>query len=1459
MEPTLMVSENLKIQGSDHPGMGLEQSKNWDSLTVPTRKAKEGGLGLKDVGTLNRALMCKKLCEVIRCDRTSIWVEWLRHGRLRDDSIWTIPENRGPWGWRKMLRLRGWLRSVVEYRIGDGSNFFLWKDPWHHLGPSLTDFRGDPTHWPLITDMECVEITHVLPRIHGGTDRIIWKGSSGKPTTQEFYRAMIPAGLKVGWISLLSGSLKIPRHLFILWLAILEKLATTDKPWLSHLGCCVLCNEDMVESHNHLFFHCRFSRRCLSSIRRIVRFQWPNRDWVSDVEWGARKWRGKHIINISYRCLLGSCVYYIWRERNLRRFEHEERPPSVVANLIVEDVRQLYSVLSFLALLAHVPCIDCGVSLGLSREAPNEGHCSKDIAEAFLYAKSARELWLELESRFGESNDPLLYQIQRDIASSSQGNTSIAVYFTKLKRLWDELQSLDPLPTCDCGASKKIAEKTASSQLMQFLMGLSNVYDHVRNQILPMDPLPTVGKAYSMVQRVEKQWEVHLGITAVHKEGIMNVQTEIKRGTFNKGPLKKGNLDKRSLFCEHCKKNGHTKQGCFEINGFPDWYKLLAEQKKKGNKPPNTRALNVNLRNGESSFQETISEIVKTEFKKALQSEESSQYFSNYAESEEFAGMGLKPTIFMNKTENTWVIDSGASAHMCANAALFEFLKPLDDETSIKLRNGIVQKVKLARNIRVTKNIIRIEVLYVPDFKHNLLSVNRLCRDNSFKVTFTKDNCTVQDLQTSRVMAVGRQENRLYILGMDKNKDTDLTNNAEDITKAGNRETHILKVVAIGNLWHSRLGHAGMDHRTTFPTSDSKTENAFDLVHVDVWGPYKEYSISHCHYMLTLVDDYTRATWTYMMIHKSQAQEKLEQFYNLDVTFYETVFPFSQLSNTDTTCPLPNIIPEENHEETETGQEEQDAEISNIDSPIVLRSLTPTHKQTYLVENLCSMQEPKDYKEALERYKARLVAKGYSQKEGEDYGDCFAPVAKAVTVRTFLRVAAARKWHLHHLDVNNAFLHGTLDEEIYMEPPNGYEIPIGKVCKLKKPLYGLKQASRQWNQQFTDKISEFGFIQCAHDHCLFIKHTKSHLIALLVYVDDILVTAPSNDLIMEVKGYLNELFAIKDLGVATYFLGLEIMHSAQGILISQNKYTLDIIRDRGHLRSKATTAPLPAGCKLSMNAGATLQDPSKYRRLIGRLLYLGFTRPDICYAAQQLSQHIQHPCQHHWEAAMHLIKYLKGNPSAGLFFSRDCELELKAFCDAHWVSCLDSRKSLTGYCILLGGSPISWRTKKQTTVARSSAEAEYRSIAATTCEISWVMYLLAHLRVLVHTPIPFYCDKKVALHITANPLFHEQTKHLEIDCHVVRNKYKEGINQPSNIMSKQQVADLFTKVLTGNVFLHLRSKLGMITTYPCLTCEGSVKTYQHQQQEPSDNSSHCITAMEETLSTKGMKNYFPPL
>ncbi|KAL2228986.1 UNVERIFIED_CONTAM: hypothetical protein Sindi_1878300, partial [Sesamum indicum] len=236
---------------------------------------------------------------------------------------------------------------------------------------------------------------------------------------------------------------------------------------------------------------------------------------------------------------------------------------------------------------------------------------SKGNAEAFLYAKSTRDLWMELKMRFGESNEPLLYQIQRDISSISQRNMSVVEYFTKLKRLWDELISLNPLPVCSCGASKKISYRMEAYQLIQFLMGLGDPYDHVRNQILHKDPLPTAAKAYSMVHRVEKQREVNSGISEIEKEGVMAVQ-----GNFKKAPM-----DKKQLLCEHCKKRGHLKEGCFELIGFPNWYKGITDKGKTGGKQLNFRSMNVRAEQEANNLLTTLNtkedkrftEIVKRE------------------------------------------------------------------------------------------------------------------------------------------------------------------------------------------------------------------------------------------------------------------------------------------------------------------------------------------------------------------------------------------------------------------------------------------------------------------------------------------------------------------------------------------------------------------------------------------------------------------------------------------------------------------------------------------------------------------------------------------------------------------------------------------------------------------------------------------------------------------------------
>ncbi|KAK4410155.1 Retrovirus-related Pol polyprotein from transposon RE1 [Sesamum angolense] len=229
--------------------------------------------------------------------------------------------------------------------------------------------------------------------------------------------------------------------------------------------------------------------------------------------------------------------------------------------------------------------------------------------------------------------------------------------------------------------------------------------------------------------------------------------------------------------------------------------------------------------------------------------------------------------------------------------------------------------------------------------------------------------------------------------------------------------------------------------------------------------------------------------------------------------------------------------------------------------------------------------------------------------------------------------ADARHLSIQQLDINNAFLHGHLDEDLYMVPPEGYNVEPSTVCKLQRSLYGLKQASRQWNLEFTSKLEQFGFVQSLHDYCLFMKDTVHGMMFLLVYVDDIIVIGPSLPLIQEVKDYLHNLFTIKDIGHARYFLGLEIARGSAGIYVAQTKYIMDIITDTWLQNVKGVSTPFPHGLKLAADNGALLSTPDSYRRLVGQLLYLSFTRPDVSHSMQQLSQYLKHPRESHWAAA----------------------------------------------------------------------------------------------------------------------------------------------------------------------------------------------------------------------------------
>uniref|UniRef100_A0A2N9F095 Reverse transcriptase Ty1/copia-type domain-containing protein n=1 Tax=Fagus sylvatica TaxID=28930 RepID=A0A2N9F095_FAGSY len=367
--------------------------------------------------------------------------------------------------------------------------------------------------------------------------------------------------------------------------------------------------------------------------------------------------------------------------------------------------------------------------------------------------------------------------------------------------------------------------------------------------------------------------------------------------------------------------------------------------------------------------------------------------------------------------------------------------------------------------------------------------------------------------------------------------------------------------------------------------------------------------------------------------------------------------------------------------------------------------------------------------------------------------------------RCLLAVAAAQQWIIHQLDVNNAFLHGDLDEEVYMTPPPGY-CPKGetRVCRLRKSLYGLKQASRNWFFKLTTVLLDAGFTQSQADHSLFTLVSTSSITIVLVYVDDILVAGNDLSQIETFKHALSTNFKTKDLGPLKYFLGLEVARSPKGIFLNQRKYALDILNDSGQLGARTASFPMEQNLKLTNQDGALLSDPSTYRRLVGRLIYLTITRPDIVFAVNILSQLGQ----------------------------------------LSYYSC-----STTGYFIQLGTSPISWRTKKQTTVARSSAEAEYRAMAVTTCELTWLKQLLADFGISHPEPFSLHCDNQSALHIAHNPVFHERTKHIEIDCHIIRDKIRSGLLTAVHTSSHEQLADIFTKALGRDLFHHFLCKLGI--------------------------------------------------
>lgn len=451
----------------------------------------------------------------------------------------------------------------------------------------------------------------------------------------------------------------------------------------------------------------------------------------------------------------------------------------------------------------------------------------------------------------------------------------------------------------------------------------------------------------------------------------------------------------------------------------------------------------------------------------------------------------------------------------------------------------------------------------------------------------------------------------------------------------------------------------------------------------------------------------------------------------------------------------------------------------------------------------------------VQRYKARLVARGYTQTPGVDYQETFAPVAKMNSIRVILSCAVTLDWELHQLDIKNAFLHGDLKEEIYMAFPPGF-VKRGQeklVCRLWRSLYGLKQSPREWFGKFHQAMIEFGYKQGHSDHTLFTRKNEGKMVVLIVYVDDIVVTGNDSEEIAKLKGLLSAKFEVKDLGRLRYFLGIEVTRSDKGIFISQRKYVLDLLKETGMLGCAPANTPMEENHGIDEDANGDRVDASSYQRLVGKLLYLSHTRPDITYAVGILSRYMHAPRVRHRDAVFRVLRYLKKGPGRGLLFSRNDHLKIEVFTDADWAGNRDDRKSITGYCTFVGGNLVTWRSKKQNVVARSSAEAEFRAMSQGLCEGLWLRTLLGDLSLQEESPISLYCDNKAAISIAHNPVQHDRTKHVEVDRHFIKDHLEKGNLVTPFVHSRDQLADVFTKSLSSDTFTDDIHKLGMTDIY----------------------------------------------
>ncbi|GJV25183.1 putative ribonuclease H-like domain-containing protein [Tanacetum coccineum] len=457
------------------------------------------------------------------------------------------------------------------------------------------------------------------------------------------------------------------------------------------------------------------------------------------------------------------------------------------------------------------------------------------------------------------------------------------------------------------------------------------------------------------------------------------------------------------------------------------------------------------------------------------------------------------------------------------------------------------------------------------------------------------------------------------------------------------------------------------------------------------------------------------------------------------------------------------------------------------------------------------LKNKRDARGIVVRNKARLVAQGHRQEEGIDYDEVFAPVARIEAIRLFLAFASYMGFMVYQMDVKSAFLYGEIEEEVYVTQPKGFEDPHfpKHVYRVVKALYGLHQAPRAWYARLSTFLLKHNYRRGTIDKTLFIKKNSRDIILVQVYVDDIIFGSTNKAWCDEFEVLMKGEFEMSAMGELTFFLGLQVKQKPDGIFISQDKYVQDMLKKFDMESVRPATTPFEASKPKSKDEPDDAVNVHLYRSMIGSLMYLTASRPDIQFAVSACSRHQVTPLTSNLNAVKKIFKYLKGQPKLGLWYPRDSPFVLEAYSDSDYAGSHGDRKSTTGGCQFLGRRLISWQCKKQTIVATSSTEAEY--VAAANCcgQVLWIQnQMLDYGFNFMNTKI--FIDNQSTICIVKNPVFHQRTKHIEIRHHFIRDANEKNLIQVLKIHTDENVADLLTKAFDGPRFNHLVVHIGML-------------------------------------------------